>query len=94
MPRIENWACVPGSDDPYLPPERLGISITGNVYARPGFEDGKAIRTSKVVRVQANLVWTKSGTCYELGTPSEEYLTWLKDHGYDYNPSLPIKVKV
>jgi hypothetical protein len=44
QPTIENWELEPiwGSD---------GFWIIGNVYARPGFEDGTFIHTSRIQNI-------------------------------------------
>lgn len=89
--RIENWSLVE-SDDPYCPPEYRWKMIRGEVFGYPGRPDGDKVQSSPIVQSlsKGTLVVTKSGKSYRLGTISADYLKWLENEGYIYNPDEPI----
>ena len=69
-------------DTAYLPPEMRSRYLAGNVYGHPTHEDGKYIRSSRIVTANDKEVTTASGSKYLLGSPAEEYLTWCNNNGY------------
>jgi len=82
--QIENWCVIQSMDEDitYLSPEMRSRYIAGNVYGHPTHEDGKYIRTSKVVWANDKEVTTVSGSKYLLGEPAPEYLVWCNSNGY------------
>ena len=85
-PRLENWSVKQVTNSPYEAPE-LGFSaICGEVYNHPvpRHYDGKKIQTSRVksINLDTNIAQTNN-TTYELGTPSQEWLDWMKENGYE-----------
>jgi hypothetical protein len=77
---IENWAMVYSMDNPYKAPELQERYLAGTVYGHPNFKDGSFITTSYVVDINDKEVTTASGSLYLLGTPSEDYQRWLREH--------------
>ena len=73
MPRLENWSLVIKTVNPYQAPE-LGVQcLHGFVYGYPRFEDGTEITTSRIERIEEEIVVTKSGTRYALGDVDPDY---------------------
>ena len=95
MPRLENWSVVPGASDPYMAPELHGICLQGEVYDHPNqrHNDGKIVRTSRVMDVSGKVVKTYSGSIYELGEPSPDYVEWMNNNNINFDPQNPIKIK-
>lgn len=93
MPKLDNWACVSASDDPYKSPEASGLALKGQVVDHPRFDDGKLIRTSRVIKATGRTVVTISGSVYELGDPEPGYVAWLKEQGLTFNPDHPIVIR-
>lgn len=56
-----------------------------------GPKEGKYVVTSEIADIHGRTVTTASGTRYLLGTIENEYLQWMKEHGYTYNEKEPIK---
>ena len=81
---LHKWALYDNSN-PYAAPE---IS-----KCLRGFRDNetKQVVTSPIVEVNGNIVTTYSGSTYMLEDIDPEYLQWLKDRGYKYDPKYPIK---
>lgn len=85
MFRLKNWAVVSTSDSK----RRLSGTVSNN----KSFQDGKKIFTSSIVDVEGRKITTSSGSVYYLdGPPENEYLQWIKEHGYEYDEINPIKV--
>lgn len=94
MIRIREWAVRPGTDDPYMPPEHMGIRLSGKVYGHPEFRDGSKVDTSRIVSVEGRTITAESGRIYVLeGEPESEYLKWMKDNNRTYDPVNPIVIK-
>jgi len=91
MYRLENWSV--STDNPYYPPEAGRQYLAGNVYGHPRFEDGHRILTSKPVKADGRLITTFSGSVYQLGKVSDDYLAWLTEHGFKFDEKNPIKFK-
>ena len=90
--RIENWRVI-GTEDPYCPPERMSLSISGEVYGNPEFPDGLGVTTSYVKSINGSQVTTHSGSVYTLGEPNAEYVEWCRENGCHVPTSeTPIKV--
>lgn len=70
--KLENWYLTYTPTDLYKAPETL-VKLAGNVYGSPNFADGTFIYTSRIVDVKNELVYTASGSVYELGAASPEY---------------------
>lgn len=92
-PKLEDWSVTLRSTDPYAPPEHRQISLQGEVFGHPRFEDGKRITTSFVVEVNGPLVTTMSGTVYTLTYPNADYIKWCGENGCHIpTPEEPIKL--
>lgn len=78
---IENWEILDGRD-PYTAPEVTKLNIRGCVYGHPRHDDGTTVRTSRIVTVgkfrEGDLVETRSGTLYRLGSMRPEYEMWWR----------------
>ena len=69
--KIENWAIV--GLNPYAAPEVQSECIVGIIYGHPKHDDGKRVRTSRIVRASEGVITTKTGSIYELGEVNKEY---------------------
>lgn len=91
--RLDNWALV-GTGGPYAAPECRTPRLTGTLlddhdrYVRHKL--GKEIITSEIVKAEGRIVFTKSGSCYELMSPHPDYLEYLKEQGSYYNADNPL----
>lgn len=93
IPRIENWSLVGGELRQYDPPELTRFSIAGQVFGNPKFDEGKRITTSAIVAISGCEVETHSGSIYQLGKPSDDYMLWCQENGYHIpTPDEPIKL--
>ena len=87
---LKEWSVV-RSDNPYRPPEYK--KLHGKVYGNPNFEDGGEITTSAIFTINKNEITTRSGSVYILeGEPSVEYMDWIKENNFTYNPEEPIRI--
>lgn len=82
--RLENWSLCFRGYDFYIAPERQNISLQGNVYGHPKFEDGKFVVTSRVMDLDISngKAETYSGSKYALGQASQEWIEWLKENNF------------
>lgn len=71
--KLDNWAVVVRSFDPYRAPELQASSLHGNCRNHPRFADGSEVTTSDIVGKRGEYVLTKSGSVYELGTTDPNY---------------------
>ena len=93
MIRLENWSVVSGGGSPYDPPECQKISLKGEVYGYPRFDDGEKITTSYVKNVDGRVV-TTNNTIYTLGEVDLSYAEWCQANGCHVpTPEQPIKLK-
>lgn len=79
--KLENWAVHYDEVNPYLPPECQHQYLSGEVYGHYKYFDGERITTSRPVKVEGKKVTTYSGSIYELGEPSVDYVEYLKSIG-------------
>jgi hypothetical protein len=82
---IEDWFLFVKNDNPYLAPERIGVSFRGIVFRSANHPDGDEIITSPIIswtpvlmRVEGEnrvieVFSTQSGTKYVLGGVSPDY---------------------
>ena len=69
---LNNWAFVT-TGGPYDAPEMFVSRLNGDVTGHPNFPDGHNVTTSRVMGKRGELVVTRSGSLYELGTVLPEY---------------------
>lgn len=92
MKTIENWWTVPGGDT-FTAPEAAGICIVGTCEGHPkGQGHDGVIQTSRVKKVEGRVVKTVSGSIYYLGGIKPQFLAYLKECGYSFDPENPIKI--
>lgn len=91
---IDNWRVVRTSSNPYLATELHTPKLKGEVYGHPDFGDGATVTTSRIEKVEGNVVNTYSRK-YLLVFPNPEYVQWCKDNGH-HVPTLdePLKEQV
>ena len=60
------------------------ISLQGNAYGHPNFEDGKFVVTSKVMDLDISngRSSTYSGREYILGQTNQEWIVWLRENNF------------
>lgn len=72
--KIENWAVVESIVNPYAAPEMRALSLQGQVFGHPRFNDGQYITTSSIDKKNdRDEVVTISGSSYELGRVDPSY---------------------
>lgn len=91
-PTLSHWWLHLNRNAPDLPSEIVGFAFTGVVYGHPKLPDGELVRTSRLVSVQGREAVTQFSR-YELGDPDPEWLSWLSDNGFTYDPADPAKPK-
>lgn len=74
--KLDEWYTGYEKVDPYKPPELLRICLSGRL------DKGADIKTSHIVKVNGNLITTASGSVYELLTPSQDWIDWLKENNH------------
>lgn len=75
---LENWSVQAGLRDGYTAPEAIYQYLVGDSSSH----DWKTVITSPIVRYQGRFVWTRSGTCYQLGEIDPDYARFLASVGY------------
>lgn len=71
--------------DEWAAPEQARICLVGNV------DEVGRVRTTYVVVIDGPYVQTRSGTVYRLGTVDPDYLDFLRDNDYQFDPRHPIR---
>lgn len=90
--RLEGWSCVRSdAGNPYLAPEQRTLHLTGAAHGHPRHADGHRVRTSAVTAARGRLVWTSSGTCYELGEAAPEYRAWVQENAPPWDDANPVQ---
>lgn len=92
MIKLENWSVVHGNHgntDSYIAPEFQ--SLRGKVYNHPRHKDGTVVKTSRIIEISGKIVKTYSGSVYELGEVSPEYVDWMKKNNIEMDQENPIK---
>jgi hypothetical protein len=90
---LDDWEVESVPNNPYTPPEHLPRVLHGKVYGHPKYPSGHRIRTSSLRSVSGRVVTTASGSEYELGTPSIDYVAWVMDNCPEkWDPTNPIRI--
>ena len=84
---LKNWSLIVRGD-PYMAPELSCQQLRG---VRD--DDPREITTSRIVAVDGRRITTYSGSVYVLEDINEDYLSWMMENGYVYDPENPIKDK-
>ena len=92
MIKINSWKTVATSHSQYRAPETIGLCLAGEVSGHPRFDDGEAVRTSRVVSIEGRVVSTVSGSVYQLGTIDPLFRKYLKIHRPSWNWRKPISI--
>lgn len=79
--KLEDWFLTDKFQNPYIPPED-NTCAKGMVFGHPKHTDGSYIRTSLIIKIENNLIYTESGTVYSVGEPNKSYVNWCEKNGY------------
>ena len=91
--RLENWELrFYAEGDEWSPPETRRLSLAGEVYGHPNWEDGHFITTSPIMRDAGPGLIKTINSVYELGNPNPEYIEHCKEKGY-YIPTKEKPIK-
>lgn len=93
MVELRDWAVISTTMRPWDPPELMGIKLNGIVKGHPRKEDGDRVTTSRVKKVEGRTIHTENNTYILVGEPATDYLEFLKEINYPYNPEAPIRVR-
>lgn len=95
MFKLENWSTVSVDNETnrYTPPEAKSVYLNGEIYGNPRFTDGNRITTTRIVKIDGNLVETYSGSKYELGEPDPKFVEYCKNNNL-YVPTKEVPIKV
>jgi hypothetical protein len=66
---IDDWYLVGCTNLAFQPPKTLPVKICGVVFNHSRIEDGTVVLTSAVVEIKKEVIYTVSGSKYELGDP-------------------------
>lgn len=80
--QLESWYVEP---DEWAAPEQARICLVGHI------DEVGHVRTNYVVHIDGRYVETRSGTTYRLGNIHPDYLDFLRDNDYQFNPEHPIR---
>lgn len=82
--KLEQWSvCHHPDDSPWLAPEQKGISLQGEVFGDSrGRSDGCRIVTTNIKSIVGRRVTTESGSIYDLGSPSDDYIRFCVAEGH------------
>ena len=86
--KIQDWKLVENSDEAYTV-QKVGFRLRGRIFGHPEAADGSVATTSEIISIDGLKVLCAS-RIYELSTPSNEFMTQLSAHGYDYNEANPL----
>lgn len=79
MTKLENWGFITRTS-PYQPPESGLISVNGDVYGDPRFDDGTPITTGTTLFFDSTTMEMHTRrTKYILGTPSIGFQQYMDD---------------
>ena len=93
MTTLTCWSvCIYDPDD-YAAPEIAGYALTGIVAGHPKKPDGMLVKTSRIVSVEGRKVVTANSTYELVGEPTQRWLTWLAENGYEFDPENPVTPK-
>jgi len=84
---LHKWSVMIGCD-PFTAPELRAKRLTG--YRD---DDPREVITSPIQTIEGRTITTLSGSVYVLEDPDPEYLLWMAENGYQYDPENPIKDK-
>lgn len=92
MIELRNWTLCSGGDE-YTPPEYRPLCVGGQVDYHPvlgACPEGSKLVSSPIVRVEGNVVETKSGSRYKLMGPPDSFFieSVLGKHGLKFNGDL------
>jgi len=82
---LHRWSVV---GDFFKAPEAQRIRLSGFRN-----QDERRVTTSAVELVEGRRITTVSGSIYILEDIDPDYLNWMVDNNYPYDPENPIKVK-
>lgn len=77
----------------YTAPEQLKVRLIGAAFGHPDHQDGKIIKTTRIVKTEGRTVTTRSGSVYELGEPDARYVEYVRSLGREIDPINPIQMK-
>lgn len=88
---LQNWS-VSAVGGRYDAPEIWQHFLVGKVYSHEKWPDGHPITTSYIDKVDGRLITTRSGSIYQLGIVSQDYLEWCKKNKVHIpTKEMPIK---
>lgn len=89
--KLHKWSTY---RDPYLAPEVSGLCLMGyrDPEPDPRLVDSKVL-TSAVKSARGRRIKTVSGSIYLLQDPDPDFVKWMRDNNYPFDPNNPIKVK-
>jgi hypothetical protein len=90
MIKLHSWSTIASASNPYRAPETICLCLKGKAYGHPSFEDGAAIKTSRVVSIVGRKITTYSGSEYILGTIDPLFRKFLKRYRPEWNWRKPI----
>ena len=72
--KIDMWHVGYGSGvSQYSAPDSYAASLFGRVYGHLIFNDSENVVLSPIMRIENGMVYTRSGSVYELGAPDPVY---------------------
>lgn len=75
---VEQWALVDGGSGPFQAPELRPVLLTGTCYNHPCLPDGELTSSELQMLDERQGIARSLNTQFTLGTPSPEFLEWLK----------------
>ena len=87
MIKLDDWLTFL-APNPFIKPGSEKMQLNGIVYGHPKLPDGHQIVTSEVVSIdlEKRIAKTISGSTYNLLTPNEEWIQFLRNtYGDKYN---------
>ena len=82
---LKNWYLIPGTVDPYTPPEYPPACLAGDAYGHPNHENGNHVHTSALRdtrRVVDGKFYKTNNTTYFLDGMCPKYEKWCKENGH------------
>jgi hypothetical protein len=92
---LRNWSVIVPDRGAYTAPECAGPPCLQGFRRSEGQDQSEeqAVMTSYIVACNGKEIITYSGSLYTLEEPAPEYLIWMQENSFTYDPTQPVRFK-
>ena len=92
--RLSDWWLDRMPGDGFQAPETCAPVLIGLAYGHPRFADGSRVRTGEIQAIDGKMVTTGAERdVWELSDINPDYLRWLTEKGFTFDPEHPVNFK-